>query len=98
LLACLPPLWPETRGSAAPDPSRAPLAALLSSPPTQTRARRAVSGSLGRSFQVMFFHKSEIISLDSENPRKAGKTAENQGFFVSIGLNGRANRGKCSLF
>jgi hypothetical protein len=61
-------------------------------------AWKAVSGSVGASFQDLFFHKSEIISLDSENPRKAGRNAENRNFFVSFEFSDRANRGKSSVF
>jgi hypothetical protein len=56
------------------------MALCLFSPPAQTRARNGVSGSLGASFQDMFFHKYEINRLDTKNPRKAGQTAQNCGF------------------
>ncbi|MGI8612244.1 MAG: hypothetical protein ACR2KH_08265 [Sphingomicrobium sp.] len=74
------------------------MAFFLSSPWRRLGARKAVSGSLGARFQDMFFHKSEIISLDSENTGKAGEDAENRDFFVSFRFTGSANRGKSWVF
>ena len=82
--------WSAPPSSIPPRRQRSPIAGLASRgvngsisllPPARIRARNSVSESLRASFQVPFFHRSEIMAIDIGKPGKAAKSRRNRRFY-----------------